>query len=261
MIIKKQKFPAIFIIGLPRSGTTFLHQLICKNYDVGYINNLIARFYDKPKIGINLSKKFKLYNLRKDIILKSHYGRSIGIEGPHEFGYFWNNFFRFKKSSSHNLSLNELKKLNNKLLKKKLLEILNSYNGPFIFKNLTCGFQASFLSKIIKCVFIKINRDKKNVCKSMNSLYFQNEKINKKKILSLRPSNFSRIFNKNIPLKKKIKMQIDFCKKDLENEIKSDQNIKIIDISYEDLVLDKKVELKKIERFYKDETNKTLIRK
>ena len=259
-MIEKQKFPAIFIIGLPRSGTTLLHQLICKNYEVGYINNLVARFYHDPKIGIKYSNKFKLYNLRKDIVFTSHYGRSVGIEGPHEFGFFWNNFFKFTNSSSHKLSLKELKKLNNKLLKKKLLEILNSYDGPFIFKNLTCGLQASFLSKLIKCVFIKINRNEKDIYKSMNNMYFQNKKINKKKILSLRPSNFNDFFNKKISLEEKIKMRIYHSKRDLENEIKSDQDIKIINVSYENLILNYNSHLKEIEKFYKLKTGKKLMK-
>ena len=40
--------PALFICGPPRSGTTIFAQAITYVADVGYINNLIARFATNP---------------------------------------------------------------------------------------------------------------------------------------------------------------------------------------------------------------------
>jgi hypothetical protein len=40
--------PVFFIVGAPRSGTTLLLQTIINHYNLGYINNFIARFWEAP---------------------------------------------------------------------------------------------------------------------------------------------------------------------------------------------------------------------
>src|SRR5581483_9026315 len=51
-----EEFSNIFILGLPRSGTTLLSQIIFNNLDLACTNNLIARFWDAPLCGTHLSK-------------------------------------------------------------------------------------------------------------------------------------------------------------------------------------------------------------
>ncbi|NBO54134.1 MAG: hypothetical protein EBU84_05990, partial [Actinobacteria bacterium] len=40
--------PLVFIVGVPRSGTTLLSQLFSRFLDVGYIDNIVARFWANP---------------------------------------------------------------------------------------------------------------------------------------------------------------------------------------------------------------------
>ena len=52
-----QNYPIIFIVGVPRSGTTLLSQLLIEHLDIGYINNHIAKYWMAPlhsliKIGL-----------------------------------------------------------------------------------------------------------------------------------------------------------------------------------------------------------------
>ena len=56
LVSKETVFPIVFVVGLPRSGTTILTQLLSASLDVGIINNLIARFWLAPVTGIRLSK-------------------------------------------------------------------------------------------------------------------------------------------------------------------------------------------------------------
>ena len=69
---------SIHIIGAPRSGTTLLSQLLLSFTQVGYINNLIAAFWNAPLYGIYLSKKL----LPKAYIssFTSDYGATNNIE-------------------------------------------------------------------------------------------------------------------------------------------------------------------------------------
>ena len=87
-------YPTVFIFGLPRSGTTLSHQLIAQCLDLGYINNLIARFWLAPQYGIALSKT--VLGLQKNPQFNSNLGQTSGPFGPHEFGYFWNTWLKVK---------------------------------------------------------------------------------------------------------------------------------------------------------------------
>ena len=40
--------PIIFVMGLPRSGTTPLVQLLVQKFKLGYVTNLVARFWESP---------------------------------------------------------------------------------------------------------------------------------------------------------------------------------------------------------------------
>ncbi len=78
--------PVMFICGAPRSGTTLLYQLLAYVGEVGYVNNLVARFYANPPLGAWLSEQAQIDRV---FLPKSVYGRTFGASAPHEFGRFW----------------------------------------------------------------------------------------------------------------------------------------------------------------------------
>jgi Sulfotransferase family len=79
--------PHLFVFGLPRSGTTLAHQILAWSLDVGYVTNVMARFWLAPYAGAVLSRA-TLGDLR-DGSFASDYGKSFGPAGSHEFAYFW----------------------------------------------------------------------------------------------------------------------------------------------------------------------------
>ena len=87
-------YPTVFIFGLPRSGTTLSHQLIAQCLDLGYVNNLIARFWLAPQYGIVLSEI--VLGPQKNAQFNSNLGQTSDPFGPHEFGYFWNNWLKIR---------------------------------------------------------------------------------------------------------------------------------------------------------------------
>lgn len=82
-----ERYPTLQIIGVPRSGTTLLGQLVAGHLDVGYIDHLTAAFWRAPLYGIRLSRLL-LGGARPDTYA-SEYGRTGAVHEPHEFGYFW----------------------------------------------------------------------------------------------------------------------------------------------------------------------------
>jgi len=84
--------PSFFIIGVPRSGTTLISQLLSACTDVGYVNNLMARFWMAPTVGARLS----LEVLRRRIFTGvSSFGQTQYVEEPHEFGGFWRSVLNY----------------------------------------------------------------------------------------------------------------------------------------------------------------------
>ena len=101
----EETYPNIFIIGLSRSGTTLLSQVLFNCLDIACSNNLMAKFWKAPLTGAHLSKM--ILNNEKSLSYESVYGRTKDVSAPHEMGWFWNNIFNldplkpdYSKSSS-----------------------------------------------------------------------------------------------------------------------------------------------------------------
>lgn len=160
------RFPFIFVFGLPRSGTTLLMQLMANCLEVGYINNLIARFWSAPLYGILLSKILLENNKEQDYT--SSWGKTKGISGPHEFSYFWLEWFK-PDASSEGIDIDGiLKKTNWDGLKEILLNMAHYFNKPMIFKGIWPAYFLEKLTQILpNSLFIYISRKEEDVAMSL----------------------------------------------------------------------------------------------
>ena len=75
------------VVGLPRSGTTVLLQLLAATGAVGYPSNVMAFFHRAPWVGAMLQTK--LAAAGPTLSMTSLAGRTPEPLDPHEFGYFW----------------------------------------------------------------------------------------------------------------------------------------------------------------------------
>lgn len=88
-----ETYPTLHVVGVPRSGTTLLYQVVAAGLEIGYVNNLVAAFWRAPVLGLRLSRKLGLD--RFESTFGSRFGRTEGVGEPHEFGYFWNYHLRY----------------------------------------------------------------------------------------------------------------------------------------------------------------------
>ena len=88
----QEEYPTLFIFGLPRSATTLTYQLLSQCLEIGYINNLMARFWLAPQYGIALSQSVLGSPRRAEYA--SDFGKTPGPYGPHEFAYFWHHWLK-----------------------------------------------------------------------------------------------------------------------------------------------------------------------
>lgn len=97
-LTSRPRYPIIFAAGAPRSGTTFLAQTLCQYIDSTHVDNVGAKFWLAPVLGLKLSKK--LFNEKEaDISFRSEFGRTTGAD-IHGFHYFWIHHLRLDQSGS-----------------------------------------------------------------------------------------------------------------------------------------------------------------
>ena len=106
-----EKYPNFFILGLPRSGTTMLNQLLFNCLNIACTNNLMAKFWETPLVGAYLSKT--LLGKYKPQKYDSVYGKNNDIASPHEFSYFWHRLLSIKPSDIETYNADNIKNILN----------------------------------------------------------------------------------------------------------------------------------------------------
>lgn len=117
------------IVGLPRSGTTILYQLLALTGRVGYPSNIMALFWRTPTIGARLHQH--LAQTGPTIGVESIAGRTVEPLDPHEFGYFW----RDAMGHSSNSIEADREAVEMSVLQDTLDAITGVFAAPVVYKN------------------------------------------------------------------------------------------------------------------------------
>lgn len=221
--------PTIHILGAPRSGTTLVSQLLPSFLNVGHINNLIATFWKAPVYGIELSKKLIGTNYKSTF--QSDFGRTSGINEPHEFGYFWNHHLKYdslaQEEADHedNIDWEGLTYL--------IRNMLFSYGCPIVFKSFLLGFHArTFHSYLPKTCFIYIKR---NLADNVMSILDLRKKLNGDISVwgSIRPLQYNRL--KDLDIYEQVVGQIMCLEHEYLQQMRQIPETNTIIFHYEDL--------------------------
>jgi hypothetical protein len=221
--------PVFIVVGAPRSGTTLLLQTIIEYFNIGYVNNYIAKYWEAPVIGAILFQSMNLNKERQSFISDS--GFTTGIHGPHEFGYFWKRFFKYE--DSHQIKELDYPSINHKLLNKEISGLEDILKKPMIFKNPPAlSLQIKFFNKYVPNThFIYIKRDPKFIAQS---IYLKRKQIYKDEQhwYSTKPAEYQYLKEKD-PIEQ-IAGQVFYTIRKIENDLYeiSDNSKTIID--YED---------------------------
>jgi LPS sulfotransferase NodH len=238
--------PIVYIVGVPRSGTTLLSQLLSKHLEIGYIDNLIARFWARPSVGIRLSQLCLGPAARRSILLQSTHGTTPGVAGPHEFGYFWREWLRLDEASTHHLTDAELERVDAAGLRRALVEeILAEFGLPAVFKNVICGFHARFLTQIHpRTLFVHVTRDP--VAAASSILQTRKARYGSYDAWwSLKPRAFDTICQARSPAEA-VALQVFHCRREFDSEL-SRGGVRTISIPYESLCRDPEQEVHRVQ--------------
>ena len=155
------QFPPVFIIGLPRSGTTLIYQTLCHCFQFAFTPMLTNYMVWLPSLSARLCRNGQL---RYASDFKSNYGVSKGLASPGEGG-MWNLWF------SKNRYYREV----NTLGGKKAADIIRFvgrteriFNAPFLNKNLRNNNRIRPLADLFpRALFIVVLRNPRDVALSL----------------------------------------------------------------------------------------------
>ena len=257
--IKAEKEPnTVFILSAPRTGSTYLYQLIAKTFNLPYFSNATNEIYPlNPIIGLIIQSKINI-----SISLSNKFGKTKGIFQPSEGSYILSNWF----GGGHPSQI-----VSNKILKGKDKHFIATlaaseiiFNGaPLIIKNPWNCFRISSIRELLpKAKFIWLKRDiRKSAASDLKSRYIT--KGNPNEWNSATPSNVKKL-KLLPPVHQVIENQFEF-NRSIGTNLKNIPKENWITLWYEDILKERNIELKKISSFlnrdYKSTTNENKIRK
>ncbi len=219
-----EKYLNFYILGLPRTGTTLLGQIMFNSMNVGCTNSLISKFWDAPLTGTYLSRivinntKFENYD--------SFYGQPMDVFNPHEFSWFWNRYLSQKDLQNYIPKLSSI-----------LIAMSNILGRGLVHKPLEYMFDVidnfDLFSK--KSIFIYIDRNELEVALSL-AMSRLIKKGNLNEWWGSYPPKYRFDLIKNKNYKIQIAGQIKFLKEKYDDILLKIPEERLVLISYNELV-------------------------
>lgn len=132
---RRRDLPVVFIVGVPRSGTTLLYQLMVRHLRMGYVSNYVARFWMAPIVGTIVYRR--LAGLEGDdasIPLKSNLGGTPTPASPHEFSWFWEYWTEFGDVDDH--PRRKLEEMEWGAIRRELEGLAGYFEAPLVLKSI-----------------------------------------------------------------------------------------------------------------------------
>lgn len=156
--------PVVFVVGVPRSGTTVLTQLLAAHTGLGYVNQLIASFWLAPVQGVRLSRRLLPATYASDF--RSRYGRTTSILEPHEFGYFWRRLLDYDGLRIPEPGDEE--RIDWDRFRLTLANLVHAFGTAPVFKSFHAGWHVPAVRAALPAsAFIRVRRDLDEVAASL----------------------------------------------------------------------------------------------
>ena len=217
--------PQLFIIGLPRSGTTLIYQYIIHRLKVSYITNRAGNMYMAPCLQTRFQKKY-VHQYFSDF--QSKYGRGNGALSPREAGSFWGRFFSNKDYIEiQDLPINRVNKL------KQTIYCIQRCFGDLLLvnKNVKHMLRINVLNHIFPSAkFLIVSRNIEQVALSMLKGRYKNAP-NQDDWWSVEPLNIVEL--RGLSVVEQIAGQIEALQVEFSNDLEMLPKDKLLFVEYE----------------------------
>jgi hypothetical protein len=154
----RNQYPPVFILGVPRSGSTLLGQIVLSAFHLAYIPNIAARFYMCPVTMASWGLRFcRGYSS----VFESRYGYERGCMAPSEAGSIWNRWFPSEQEEGFNYTPAGYMSPDGQFQVKQLVAHFERlFQGPFFTKNLKMSVRLQSIREIFpEALFITVHRE------------------------------------------------------------------------------------------------------
>lgn len=138
--------PITFVVGLQRSGSTLMMQLLAAGLDLACPDNIVARLWRAPDIGFLLSRSLR-QQCRTTPGFTSDYGVTETPFEPHEFGYFWQHWLPL--SAHHEPTSDALAEVDLAGLTATLAAMEQAAGAPLLFKGVALALVLPYIASIL----------------------------------------------------------------------------------------------------------------
>lgn len=122
----------LFVLGLPRSGTTLAYELIVQAFEVAYFSRLFDYSYGMPNLTVRFCRPFTRDRRPR---YQSSYGRIPGLFAPAEHHNFWMRWFPERARLGHYAPAVSLNGDDRRAIQAAVASISAIANRPFVFKD------------------------------------------------------------------------------------------------------------------------------
>lgn len=224
--------PIVFVIGAQRSGTTLLTQAMARLYRFSYPTNLVARFWRAPFVGEAVSRSLGIGS-EGPTAFASNFGATADLTGPHEFSYFWRDWFPGSADDARPRDLTADRALK---FKGQLAAWQAVANEPLLFKNLLEVVpNIAILAELLpSAVFLNIERDDLFV---IQSTYESRIRYAGRAgaWFGVKPSGFESIQRLDDPLSQVVE-QVFWVKREISEALNRLESGRALTVSYESII-------------------------
>ncbi|MFC2089959.1 sulfotransferase [Bacteroidota bacterium] len=221
----------VFIIGLPRSGSTFLYQLITNYFDVLYFDNLVNIGRENLYFSVWLSNL--IYRDKPHNSFSSNFGNTTesGLHAPSEAGMLWYRWFPGGDAELENYSLSEKSKNE---LKDSVLSVIGRHQKPLVIKNLNMVLRMKVIKDLFPGArFIYIRRDPVYIAQSIYQARKANAVDHTREWWSVPIPGYQSLLE--LPEEMQIARQVTDLQQLIEKELAELSAEKIMEVKYEDI--------------------------
>jgi len=218
--------PQLFILGLPRSGTTLVYQYIVHRLKVAYFTNGVGAFPKSPCL-VTWWEHTRRGEYHSDF--KSSYGHALGASAPHEAGSVWARWFGYddyiRREDLSDRDVEELRATVNC--------VQRIYGGmPFVNKNVKHLLRLDALQKVFpSAAFLVVHRELPDVALSVLRARSANGG-DPQRWWSVKPPDYDEI--KGLPPHRQVALQLPALEQRLDKDLQTVPTGRVLHVDYRD---------------------------
>lgn len=224
----------VFIVGLPRSGSTFVYQVLTDMFDVSFIDNLMTLGRETLYFSTWLSNLF--FRGRMHHSYTSTYGNTweSGLHAPSEAGALW---YRWIPDNAVYVDENSLSKKNRVAMALNISALINRYKKPLLIKNLYFSTRIRLIHALFPTAkFILVKREPLFIAQSIYLSRLENSKNPEFDWWSVKFPGYESLLGK--PLEEQVARQVYELERLLKRDLAEVNAEFVIEVNYETMDMD-----------------------